>query len=1024
MIGFLLSNFLYIGARDYQQRVHKAAQEVIEGKATPEEAADKYSASGNPIKTGDVKTQVEIETLPPEDFNPGRGTEIQKARGRGDKVTKVAAGTYEVTNKKTGETVVYQDPAFQGREQGGVTARTVPTPEGGSVTITKSGLVTKRDKGGKVVSREVYTDPREFRAAVRHVQGLEEKYYNSLVETSKKVRYSTPSELTEDQKLLYLGINPRAAIESRIVESRKYLSERGKRMLSPLISSIRKEEQKLLYLGIYPTAAIKSRAIANREKFIFKRDHPVRSFISSLEEKRSAFAEKVEGLPSRIVKVKGKSFAEGSEDISAARKEETKQRFLDYKTKKTTTAAVLYGGAVIHEALYERLAKPVLTKPVSTTLLLYGGMKFFGAFPKTATTVYVGLSGYDVSQQPTVERKITTAVGEGVILGGFYSASVLSKGGVPTSFKKLLKFKQAGRQTASRTPKRGLRQRKPTSKAQLSKRSLQQASDPRVFVDVQSKSVGVRLRSQELKQQFTKERVVTQHISGDVTVADKPVGGGKSLVTELATGRSRLASESTPRKSKLYPKGFGGQAVRRTIDTQNVVGVAVKSKLLLGTVTKEGVVKFPKRQPISKLEPPQTGRLVGVSENIKSLDVTNKVSVIVPKRQPISDKPIPKGFRKGMKERILERMKPAIQESRVRVFEKAAREKALVPVSRQGVVPVIKSEVPTIAKTPFSSVGEVLSKKKKKLRLPETVEIIKGTTPAKALTERSGTRVYYPEYKIAETKNLASIEPSFLLGTKRKVEVDQGVLVQSKMGLQEYIKTGFSQEQKSFVSEDLGQVSLQELKSLSSQGIVQLQEVKSLQKPAQLPEQRQVSSRIADVITSQKIDDLQGIKIIEGKDYTKPLKDINLIREPRIISDDFGGRKPFEPPKKPPPEIPILPSTVKTRSFTKSYTVFVRKKGKFVAVGTRTSPESAFELGKQAISSTAAASFKIKGEEGYVPVSRFGLGRRLRAGKRSKTTFIQKRKFRISTAGEKSEITLKGLATLKKRRSKKGFSIF
>ena len=91
-----------------------------------------------------------------------------------------------------------------------------------------------------------------------------------------------------------------------------------------------------------------------------------------------------------------------------------------------------------------------------------------------------------------------------------------------------------------------------------------------------------------------------------------------------------------------------------------------------------------------------------------------------------------------------------------------------------------------------------------------------------------------------------------------------------------------------------------------------------------------------------------------------------------------------------------------------NYLVLVRRKGIYQKIAVAPSLEKAFGFGKIKVLTTAAASFKVKALGGREPIT--PAGKRLLSprifyeSKREPGTFIQKRRFRISTPGEKREI--------------------
>ncbi len=117
---------------------------------------------------------------------------------------------------------------------------------------------------------------------------------------------------------------------------------------------------------------------------------------------------------------------------------------------------------------------------------------------------------------------------------------------------------------------------------------------------------------------------------------------------------------------------------------------------------------------------------------------------------------------------------------------------------------------------------------------------------------------------------------------------------------------------------------------------------------------------------------------------------------------------------------PLLP-TVRSERQVKSgaglFDVLVRKEGKFIKIGSGYSDlATAFNRGKQEIKNTARASFKIVSRLGEVQKVGVGSDRTLRPSKVDPSVIVQKRSFRISSAGEKNEISRKGAFTQRTRR--------
>lgn len=104
------------------------------------------------------------------------------------------------------------------------------------------------------------------------------------------------------------------------------------------------------------------------------------------------------------------------------------------------------------------------------------------------------------------------------------------------------------------------------------------------------------------------------------------------------------------------------------------------------------------------------------------------------------------------------------------------------------------------------------------------------------------------------------------------------------------------------------------------------------------------------------------------------------------------------------------------------YDVQVRTKGTFKTIARATSLKQAVILGRRRVESTAAASFRIRGAD-TVKQSKIGsiLGsKKFRESKKEAGVFIQRRSFRISSAGEKGEITARGIFATKSKRKRGG----
>lgn len=128
---------------------------------------------------------------------------------------------------------------------------------------------------------------------------------------------------------------------------------------------------------------------------------------------------------------------------------------------------------------------------------------------------------------------------------------------------------------------------------------------------------------------------------------------------------------------------------------------------------------------------------------------------------------------------------------------------------------------------------------------------------------------------------------------------------------------------------------------------------------------------------------------------------------------------PIKPPVPPLPP-PILKATSPKRERREQYRVEVRRKGVFKTIAVTDTPQAAFRIGKQKVEQTAAASLRVSPVGHHEKVTGVGKGilpmTKFRQSTKEPDVFIQKRRFRISSPGEKRDITYKGIFA---QRSKK-----
>lgn len=144
------------------------------------------------------------------------------------------------------------------------------------------------------------------------------------------------------------------------------------------------------------------------------------------------------------------------------------------------------------------------------------------------------------------------------------------------------------------------------------------------------------------------------------------------------------------------------------------------------------------------------------------------------------------------------------------------------------------------------------------------------------------------------------------------------------------------------------------------------------------------------------------VQRIEQITITTPIQTLKTPTKPIIRIPTFT----LIPPTSPPPIVPkiIIPTSSyrKRKKSSPSYTVSVRRFGKWKPYATSSSVSKAFNIGKGYTSGSLGASFKISGI-GKMPTSPLGYYRKQEKGE---SIFIEKRKYRLSTPTEKKEINL------------------
>jgi len=172
------------------------------------------------------------------------------------------------------------------------------------------------------------------------------------------------------------------------------------------------------------------------------------------------------------------------------------------------------------------------------------------------------------------------------------------------------------------------------------------------------------------------------------------------------------------------------------------------------------------------------------------------------------------------------------------------------------------------------------------------------------------------------------------------------------------------------------------------------------------------ASRVEQIITP----DVEQVIFQENK----PLKQTNDLFNPveRVIGSTNRPPRGFGP---------IIPSFKKVYAPLNNnlFVAEVKTRGNFLKYSDALSYEGAFSKGEFGVKNTASASFRIRNvRTGEVIKPSKSLSKGFRLSKVDDSVIVQRRGFRIGSAGEKREITYKGIFSSKKNKKSKRFSLW
>lgn len=177
---------------------------------------------------------------------------------------------------------------------------------------------------------------------------------------------------------------------------------------------------------------------------------------------------------------------------------------------------------------------------------------------------------------------------------------------------------------------------------------------------------------------------------------------------------------------------------------------------------------------------------------------------------------------------------------------------------------------------------------------------------------------------------------------------------------------------------------------------------------------RQGQSGVVDVVQQQTQEQIQNV------DSALAISQIQIQQTRQVQRTNFDFSSKNNIPENPTVRVFKSPKD-KEDSQNGLFAVQVRRRGRFETVGSFSDKLEAFDTGKRFAQNSAVASFRLLDLARGEVVSSDVYSSDFAPSKREKGVYVQKNKFRISSVGEKSEITYKGISSNRRRIKKWAF---
>ncbi len=447
------------------------------------------------------------------------------------------------------------------------------------------------------------------------------------------------------------------------------------------------------------------------------------------------------------------------------------------------------------------------------------------------------------------------------------------------------------------------------------------------------------------------------------------------------------------------------KAGKRTADIFEVRGVSkfIEPRVDIAKLTK--VEKF----ALGKLRPPAPEKFLGkmfkrgADISLSDIEIT-KLARAKPSTKALSLKLKEAGKLRELSKAITE-TKPLLETPSTRIFTSETYFKDVTkPFARAiGKTPKLKGIIYQL-KEPLILDAEKVAKFISPVG-------IKKTPLAKTFQELKTKQIFTapkPIIKIPEVKTTMKIIAPPKIKTPALASLSQLKLV-----------TGLGVIEGRFPRGILGEKIIIKPKVKEISKLKEITKIKQISKVKEISKLKEIT-KIKQVPKVKQVSKLKEITKLKQISKLKQLQKLKLIPKLKLLTKPKTKYTPFPIPLKIPkvPEKIITPPKIlfgepRRRIPRAKYVVSVRRFGKFRPIGKLPSLSKAFSFGRERVSKTLAASFKVTG----YPLKRERLPKGFRLSKKERGVFIEKRKFRLSKLPEVKEIQL--YKRKKKRRKKK-----